>query len=769
MSFWRPVACLMLVFAVLLHAPAAVAQPLILDTFDDLSYTTSVALAGEAVSLYSSSEHSEGASSLLVDYDYLPGGVYTKDARITRTFPAPVDLSGLASLAFDMSVVTPHAQMTLIFVLIDSAGNETRIVLSNALASAATLKTWLFSNSALEKSRWASGGRAFNLREVSKIAFRLQNNADFTAAGSVMFRLDNLRVVNQSNLQQAIWSEDFASYADTAAVAAAWQPATAGVTAELDTASGAALRVRADVSARWTNYLVARTLAAPVDVTAMTHLGVRVKGDTRLAALAPLAKVFLEDTSGNRIIAMVPTWAGIDRWSDLYLPLQRDGIESFTAASTLSMGGASCWRQDTYDAGGWSVDADLTRISRVLVGVETQATGAYPVAGATLLFDDIRFATPAAVDTPAALSAALESASAGALMSLGFGSGVFGNGTFLNQAPNMMQDVAGTLVYSDDPESVLQSGILYRSLLPTGRSRTYVYHTNETAAAAKITAVLQNAGAADAHVTFHRRAFPTPSGNYVQVGKNALQQYYSTTAPPASLTIAPGAAALLDAPMDSTSVARYALLHTIHEFTSDQPLTFTSVLLPAATNTLAAFPGLVFSPDDTHKREGTFTTLGRANATPYAYDTAGGIGRVRVADWGTSVDPFVEGVDAETGAASRLLGNYGVTYNIRVALSSSDGRSLAVMFAPPDNSCGYGTYTRWQYPDTGAVGTGLFVPTSGTAQPGQAGLMCKVSPGTTPQVLRIDTIPAGSMCLPFDILLVPYGAATSDVAGWEVY
>ena len=765
LSTLLPILCL-----VLLWAGAAPATTVLLDGFEDTDYAVSTNISGESIALASHIEHTEGQRSLQLIYNFVAGAQYTKDARITRTFAAPVDLSGMTHLAFDLTVSPPNSGLTLIFVLIDDAGNETRIVPSSILGSAASMKSWIFVSSALSKSRWATGGRAFNLKAVRKFSFRMQNNRDFSEAGTIVLRLDNLRVESQPAMLRGDFADNFEGYADTAALAAVWQPATAGASAELDESSGRALRLRANIAARYTNQLVARDLPAVTDLTPMTHLRLRLFGDTRLSALNPLAKVFLEDTSGNRAIAQVHHWAGVAGWSELYLPLQGEGIEKWASSSSLALGGASCWREDAADAGGWSGNVDMTRIRRVLVGVETLGTGAYPVNGVTLLFDDIRFGEAPVFDTPTVLSNALGTAAAGAVVELGFGSGVFGDGAFLNRAPRMMDWVPGTLVYSDDPESILQQGVLYRTPLPAGISRTYIYHTNESASDnMKITGVLENAGTQTANVVFRRRVVPTPSANYISVGMSGVRGFYENTAVGAPLAIPPGGAALLDPAMDATPVQRFRLMHGIHEFTSDQPLTFTAVMLPSTADTLASLPGLPFSPDDSYKREGTFPHLGRENTVPYEYDTASGIGRIRVADWGADIDPFVVGVDAEDGLPAVLRGNYGVTYTIRVALRSTDGRRVAVLFAPPDTSPHYGGYLRWEFPDAGGAGTGQLVPQSGLLTPGRGGVACRLSPGASGQVLRMETIPAGSMYLPFDILLVPYGEPVSAVEDWGLY
>jgi hypothetical protein len=527
--------------------------------------------------------------------------------------------------------------------------------------------------------------------------------------------------------------------------------------------------LQADIAGRWTNYRVGRTLAALRDLSDLKYMRLAVYGDTRLTGLNPTAHVYLVDDTGNRAQAYVWAWPTDGAWSDIYLPFGSGGIEPWANATTPAWGGDSCWREDTYDTGGWSGNCNLARITQVWLSIETQNTGAYPVNGVQIRFDDVKFGWDTGIDTPAALSASLDGGLAGTVLTLGYTDTSFGTGRFLNSQPNMMTDIPGTLIYSDDPEEAGATGILYRSRLAAGTSRTYIYNTNNTTTNKKITAVLENAGNATATVTYTHRANPTPSTNYISVGMTGLRQYYENTSLPSPLTLAPGTAALLDSTMDGRSVARYQLAHGIHEFTSDQPLTFTTLMLPTGSNTLTTFASQGFAPDDGFLREGTFTTLGRENVQPYAYDTANGIQRVRVADWNQGIDPFFEGVDAENGAASRLLGNYGGMYIIRVNASSSDGRRLAVMFAPPSNSCGYGGYLRWRFPVSGTA-TGQFVPATvgNSIAPGQGGICCLISPTATPQTLVLETSPAGSSCLPIDIHLVPFGTP-SRVEEYALY
>ncbi|MEI7635628.1 MAG: hypothetical protein WCK47_15270 [bacterium] len=755
---------LVLFFVVALFSGAAqspaVTTTTLIDGCEDTLYAT-YAAAGDSIVLTNSSEHTQGNSSLQITYNYQPQGAWYKDGRVEKVFPTPVDLRGMEHISFDLRVPTANTDFILIVSLEDSQGIQMRYVYYNSFGAANTefqTKTVRFSG--WQKTRWATGGRAVNLNKISKLIFRLQNQTALTVAGSHTFRIDNVRFDGGAGVLTETNLENFESYTDNAALAAQWAPINASTTVSLVTATQYAgaksMRIQANVAARSTLYGAQYTLPAPADFSATRYFKIAVYGSAKLIAFNPIARLDLIDAHGNRALGCVWLWPAKAEWCEIYLPFSGDGIEPWSSAATLAWDGNSCWREDATDPGGWSANCDLTSITKLRLGFETQNTGAYPVNGVELWFDNIIAGNETTLDTPAALNTALMTANNGALLPLGYTTADFGAGAFLNQGARMMTELPGTLVYSDDPEFVSGFGILYRDRLPAGKSRIYLYHASNNSASSKVTAVLQNAGTAAAHVTFTRKALPNPSTDYVGVGRTALKQYYESLVMPSPLSIAPGSAALLDPAVDGKTVTRNQLLHSIHDFTSDQPLTVTSLMLRSSASTLSTFASQSFLPDDGYYREGTYPMWAKENTTPYPCDTVNGIQRVRVADWNQNIDPFVTGWDAESGAANRLLGNYGVTYTIRISVTSSDGRRLAVIFSTPDDSCGYGGYARWRFPESATPTTQLVPNPASSIAPGQGGLCAKIAPTLTPQTLLLETIPAGSSCLPFDIHLVPY-------------
>jgi hypothetical protein len=338
----------------------------------------------------------------------------------------------------------------------------------------------------------------------------------------------------------------------------------------------------------------------------------------------------------------------------------------------------------------------------------------------------------------------------------------FAVGAYLNSSPNQLSSTGGSLFYSDSPEEVSSTGILYRDLLPAGSARVYLYHVNKIAGNAKVTAVLQNAGSSTANVIVTRKTLPTPSSNFLAVGKAASQEFFTSSNSPSSFTIAPGAAALLDATADSTVVANSQLLHSIHDYTSDQPLTVTALLLSSTADTLASFGSQPVLANDANQREGPFADTTRENATPLPYNTTDNIKRIRIADGpALNVDAPLAGTDAEAAnAAKTLAGNYGVNYKVNVNVASGDGRRLALVVNP--RAGGYAGYFKITTPVATA---GQMAPVSSNVSLNtQAAVIARVEPVSTPRTLTIEFMPAGASSLPIEIGLVPYTGTSSELA-----
>lgn len=369
-----------------------------------------------------------------------------------------------------------------------------------------------------------------------------------------------------------------------------------------------------------------------------------------------------------------------------------------------------------------------------------------------------------AVEADLTMRTALETAAPGDNLLIGYTPSAAG--AYLNASPNQLPDVPGTLLYSDDPETALSRGVLYRDRVPAGPARVYSYHVNGISASGKLALVAQNAGASTATVTFTRRAVPTPSTNYGLVGREGVRLYYENASLPATLTLAPGAAVSLDPGMDTVTGGLNRLIHGIHDFSADQPLTVTVAMLDAATPAVSgALAGAMLAGDGSN-RQSTAVSIGRTNAAAYGYDSASGVKRLRIADGAAANDPAVTGTDAETGAANTVPGNFGVAYRVRVNLSATDGRNVALVANPRGGA--YAGYFRTSFaggPARPVAPGGATVPASGVlADNTRTGVIGLFTPAATPSVLTIEFIPAGASSLPIELHLVPYGGGPVPAA-----
>ncbi len=364
---------------------------------------------------------------------------------------------------------------------------------------------------------------------------------------------------------------------------------------------------------------------------------------------------------------------------------------------------------------------------------------------------------------PAALDAELQSVQPGGIVNL---YGAYGSG-YLNQSPNQQSFVPGTVVYSDDPETARGHGVLYRTTVPAGPTRVYLYHVNGTASAAKVTAVLENTSTAPATITYLRKSLPAPSGNYISVGKNAVKQFYENTALPADFVIPVGGATLLDPAMDSLRVSGNQLLSGKYDFESDQPLRVTTLMLPTGTNTLTAHATAPILAGDGFNRQTTTQSWAKENVTPYSYITGGGIRRFRVGDGVSFYDTYAPGFDQERQVAKELYGNFGIAYKFRVSVASTDGRRLAILLNPRGGS--HAGYVRTTFPESGnPVGQLVPDPQLNLDDTTKAIVCARITPTATPQTLVIEYMPPGASNLPVNLMLVPF-TNPSAVADWELY
>lgn len=220
---------------------------------------------------------------------------------------------------------------------------------------------------------------------------------------------------------------------------------------------------------------------------------------------------------------------------------------------------------------------------------------------------------------------------------------------------------APSLLFSDSPEEPAQDGVLYADTVPAGRHRFYVYHANGSVAARKFPIVVLNQGAQDTSVTIRRRGLAAPSKAYVSVGKTVLLDWLAPQQVVKVVTVPAGTRVLLDPALDALHADKAELVHAIYdvETTASLKVSFVSVLANAdAVAVTAGLPLLTRDPD--HQR-GTFANADVVLAFQ-ADAPKNGIRHLRLG--GDETDKTLTGIDAPTGDAQKLLGNYGVLYRV---------------------------------------------------------------------------------------------------------
>jgi hypothetical protein len=314
---------------------------------------------------------------------------------------------------------------------------------------------------------------------------------------------------------------------------------------------------------------------------------------------------------------------------------------------------------------------------------------------------------------------------------------------------------ARVLLFSDDPESVTASGILYQDAFPAGPVRLFVYHVNGDSLARKFSVVLQNTGTSDVTAAIAQSGVAGPSPSYGYAGAKAVERWLASGAG-ATVDVPAGATVLLDAVLDGTSVATGDLLNAIYDLDLSGPLAIAVVTVQATTDTVAAFPNLSVLPRGSHQR-GTYAPADVqvvAAPTGCAYDTSQGALALPLGVPGPG-GAVINGTDATLGTSDTLGGQYGVWTTIVVDAAASDGRSLALALNPRG-----GAYQGAASLPSGVTAGGVDLLPPGTASVSdmtQAILVGLYAPdAATPTTYSLGWMMTGGSSDPVDLLLIPY-------------
>lgn len=236
----------------------------------------------------------------------------------------------------------------------------------------------------------------------------------------------------------------------------------------------------------------------------------------------------------------------------------------------------------------------------------------------------------------------------------------------------------GTLLFSDSPEMVSTTGILYQDKVE-GNARLFFYHVNATRNAKKMDVLLENTGQGVAHVTVNRYSLGSPGYAWMAVGKEAMTSYLSGKSPVYQISIPPGRVMPLSTKISETAVLPNMLINGIFDFVADRPVIVKVMMRPLFEDSEPFAKTAKILPADQFHLRGTFEGANRQLIPVQTYDPDhDGAVAVTLAD--NEVDPYLEGVDATDGSKVVNYGNYGVVYQIPFP-SQSSGK-IAYYLAP---------------------------------------------------------------------------------------
>ena len=225
------------------------------------------------------------------------------------------------------------------------------------------------------------------------------------------------------------------------------------------------------------------------------------------------------------------------------------------------------------------------------------------------------------------------------------------------------KDTGGTLLFSDSPEYVLQSGILYQDMVK-GDARVLYYHLNDTGIPQKVAVVLTNEAAAHTMVEVTRGGSSQPGSNYLEVGRSTQITYFDTELKDA-IYVGAGERRLLRSDMDETVLQPGQLVYGVYDFHADAPVKVSVIMYPADQDPFGFLQNASVLPKDDRRLRGTFTGMDRVISSKQIYDPQkDGIVYIPLAD--NRNDAFRTGVDATDGSLVTDVGNYGVLYRIEI-------------------------------------------------------------------------------------------------------
>ncbi|MBB5235603.1 copper amine oxidase N-terminal domain-containing protein [Deinococcus budaensis] len=286
------------------------------------------------------------------------------------------------------------------------------------------------------------------------------------------------------------------------------------------------------------------------------------------------------------------------------------------------------------------------------------------------------------------------------------------------------------LLFSDSPEAPTQSGVLYQDSL-AGRARLLAYHLNALSKPARLYVLARNLEARPVEVRTERSGETAPTRIEGLLGQVTLLDYFAS-AGGAVLNLAPGQSAAVYA---SPTLNPGSGVNLMQDLMASGRVELTFLMLEEGLPpTAQVAQQLPYLPMDGKHQRGTFPNAVRSLRVNLGSLPA----RLVIGDG--QLDPAMTGVDRLTGLPQRLVGNYGVLYDLEV----TGAAGTAVAFSPRG-----GLYRGAMQVQDGPIEQTIKLPRTGNAlTPDQPVLLWRAQSDR----LNIDFVPASGSNLPVSLV-----------------
>ena len=256
---------------------------------------------------------------------------------------------------------------------------------------------------------------------------------------------------------------------------------------------------------------------------------------------------------------------------------------------------------------------------------------------------------------------------------------IFSPGTsrLMHRWPTESYDTGGTLLFSDSPEYVKETGVLYRDIV-TGDARVLYYHLNDTSQPKKVAVVLET-DAELASVSVTRGAAAPPSADYLHVGKVTQIGYFDTHEMNERIYVTKECPRLLVPEMDTTVLAPGQLVYGVYDFHANAPVRVSVIMYGADVDPFAFLRTARVLPRDEIALRGTFRGMNRVITSKKIYRPSMD-GAVYFPIGDNLHDVYRQGIDATDGSSVVNYGNYGILYQISIPTA---GRENTRYFLSP--------------------------------------------------------------------------------------